>query len=670
MKKIWLVFIIILAALSNVVAQTQSIVITNQADSISIYDNLGGLVAKLIWPNNPIVGSNDTLDVSINPASLQPPTNGGKNYNLSQTLHFSLRHQTILNFRDGLLRLRLYVDTTEFKLTDVISHTWVYKIFDNDSIYERVNFFEPYHSADYAEVELWNISNNQNFLASACNLLFGEFYSNQLTEPFTEEVLIPRNKVLILNSGISLMTPNYSKFIINGRIICNGTQLQPIDFNQISLVVNGNDDEEFNNNLIQINFNYTTISYLNQYNSNSYFDNCILRAIWISDYSISNFINSKLFGASIGYSKVKFNVCEFDSNGYVNTGHSIVEITNSLMKHITNEYRLASSFIHLGNNVIYADAFGSAINLENCLGVIENNKFYYTDSDHYNDAIDLLGGSFAILSRNIIKGFRVAAQLSSGEKLVLYNNTIEENVSGVAVATTPNTMSIFNNIFYKQLGWGINLDFNSYYQGHNNTYVDNNLCFTGDPFSIRYINNPQDSSFVYGNNFYINADPSFSDPDSCTLNFDSPAIDKGLKKIYSIGYQYSVLDTTIIVPDSISILDYYGLYPDLGAKEYSPSSTIENNAFLQSEFTLNQNYPNPFNPSTNIQYAISSTQFVTLKVYDILGREVAILVNEEKPAGTYNVEFRMQNLELSSGIYFYKLQAGDFVETKKMILLK
>jgi hypothetical protein len=61
---------------------------------------------------------------------------------------------------------------------------------------------------------------------------------------------------------------------------------------------------------------------------------------------------------------------------------------------------------------------------------------------------------------------------------------------------------------------------------------------------------------------------------------------------------------------------------------------------------------------------------VTLKVYDLLGREVATLVNEEKTTGSYNVEFRMQNLELSSGIYFYKLQAGRFVDTKKMILLK
>ncbi len=96
----------------------------------------------------------------------------------------------------------------------------------------------------------------------------------------------------------------------------------------------------------------------------------------------------------------------------------------------------------------------------------------------------------------------------------------------------------------------------------------------------------------------------------------------------------------------------------------------ENNFTQPKEFLLQQNYPNPFNPSTSIQYAISSTQFVTLKVYDLLGREVATLVNEEKTAGSYNAQFTMNNVQLSSGIYFYKLQAGDFVETKKMILLK
>jgi photosystem II stability/assembly factor-like uncharacterized protein len=85
-------------------------------------------------------------------------------------------------------------------------------------------------------------------------------------------------------------------------------------------------------------------------------------------------------------------------------------------------------------------------------------------------------------------------------------------------------------------------------------------------------------------------------------------------------------------------------------------------------FELKQNYPNPFNPSTVINYQLPVSGDVTLKVYDVLGNEIATLVNEEKPAGSYEVEFNAS--ELSSGIYFYKLQAGDFVETKKMILLK
>ena len=96
---------------------------------------------------------------------------------------------------------------------------------------------------------------------------------------------------------------------------------------------------------------------------------------------------------------------------------------------------------------------------------------------------------------------------------------------------------------------------------------------------------------------------------------------------------------------------------------------IENsNSEIPKEFLLEQNYPNPFNPSTIIQYTIVSRKFVSLKIYDVLGNEIATLVNEEKPTGSYEVNFNSS--QLSSGIYFYKLQAGSFVETKKMMLLK
>ena len=87
-----------------------------------------------------------------------------------------------------------------------------------------------------------------------------------------------------------------------------------------------------------------------------------------------------------------------------------------------------------------------------------------------------------------------------------------------------------------------------------------------------------------------------------------------------------------------------------------------------SDFVLSQNYPNPFNPTTKIRYSISQTSNVIIKVFDILGNEIETLVNEEKLIGNYEVEFNAINLP--SGIYFYHLRAGNFFETKKMILLK
>ena len=113
----------------------------------------------------------------------------------------------------------------------------------------------------------------------------------------------------------------------------------------------------------------------------------------------------------------------------------------------------------------------------------------------------------------------------------------------------------------------------------------------------------------------------------------------------SIGYATSVLDTS----------NYTG---------------IEENLLKQvpREYNLFQNYPNPFNPATKIGFRIPDFEFVSLKIYDILGGEVSTLVNEEKPAGSYEVEFNAANL--SSGAYFYKIRAGSFVQTKKMILLR
>ena len=100
---------------------------------------------------------------------------------------------------------------------------------------------------------------------------------------------------------------------------------------------------------------------------------------------------------------------------------------------------------------------------------------------------------------------------------------------------------------------------------------------------------------------------------------------------------------------------------------HTPTGIESNNQVIINNFVLFQNFPNPFNPITSIQYAISSRQVVKIKVYDVLGKEIATLVNEEKQPGEYEVEFHAS--ALPSGVYFYQLRAGSFVETKKMILL-
>jgi len=86
------------------------------------------------------------------------------------------------------------------------------------------------------------------------------------------------------------------------------------------------------------------------------------------------------------------------------------------------------------------------------------------------------------------------------------------------------------------------------------------------------------------------------------------------------------------------------------------------------EYMLSQNYPNPFNPVTNIQFSIVNRQLTIVKVFDVLGREVATLVNEVKEPGAYTVQFNGSNL--ASGVYFYRLQAGNFVQTKKLLLVR
>ena len=133
-----------------------------------------------------------------------------------------------------------------------------------------------------------------------------------------------------------------------------------------------------------------------------------------------------------------------------------------------------------------------------------------------------------------------------------------------------------------------------------------------------------------------------------------------------------------VVPKRLAANDFFGatasdqMYVD--DYWYNPDTSwfltgvTQNGSNIPTEFALSQNYPNPFNPTTNIKFDIPEQGFVSLKVYDVVGKEIATLVNNVKSAGSYSVDFNGSNL--SSGVYFYRLEAGSFTAVKRMILVK
>ena len=190
------------------------------------------------------------------------------------------------------------------------------------------------------------------------------------------------------------------------------------------------------------------------------------------------------------------------------------------------------------------------------------------------------------------------------------------------------------------------------------------------PWRMRYVLSPSD--FQTDNEWHHIQIPlsSFSESGSWDNEwfnpegkFDWKAID-----VFEITSEYEAFNGSEFWFDEIKIVDPNAV-------------SVDEQVTLNNEFKLLQNYPNPFNPTTTIEYAVSASPqtshygregvrqgFVSLKVYDILGREVSVLVNEEKAPGIYKVQFDAS--KLSSGVYFYQLKSGGAVINKKMILLK
>ncbi len=157
----------------------------------------------------------------------------------------------------------------------------------------------------------------------------------------------------------------------------------------------------------------------------------------------------------------------------------------------------------------------------------------------------------------------------------------------------------------------------------------------------------------------LNAFPCFVNPQEGDFNltYPSPCIDA--------GSDFFVWNSDTLI--NLAPEEYCGEAPDMGALEYDPQA-VPAAPQLPREFSLSQNYPNPFNPTTTIRFALPRPERVTLAVYNLLGQRVEVLVDEMRQAGWYSVQF--DATRHASGLYFYRMSAGDFVETRKMMIVK
>jgi hypothetical protein len=252
-----------------------------------------------------------------------------------------------------------------------------------------------------------------------------------------------------------------------------------------------------------------------------------------------------------------------------------------------------------------------------------------------NDSIGIAGYNYAFQTlgsplryNDVLKNFAVAAGLNNTIFDPRYGFTI--SVSGYPSATT-------------------------YYSSSVPTVTD-----TVQPYGTRYVKfagtEPLSLNVNSGGTLEVKA--------IATGSADTRVDNITLGSTYSLsdfGTNYSTVVLAVTNLTNTATIFTYAATPYTGVEESTLNGTPRS-------FVLDQNYPNPFNPLTKIKFQLPSKELVTLKVYDIMGREVAILVNGIRDAGNHTVQWSAASL--SSGVYWYRLTAGTFVQTNKMLLLK
>jgi len=183
--------------------------------------------------------------------------------------------------------------------------------------------------------------------------------------------------------------------------------------------------------------------------------------------------------------------------------------------------------------------------------------------------------------------------------------------------------------------------------------IAQSFCFLDSIFIYHYLKKADDSTDISMNSKKVNNSGSIT----YNIDVDEELLNEG----YELFIKYAVTDK--------SLKQHTTFHPEIGWLKFNLSLLdIPDDLNRPLDYSLSENYPNPFNPETKISYSLKKAGNVELIVYDVLGNEVAKLVNEHKPAGSYEVSFNGENLP--SGVYIYRIKAGSFSQCRKMILLK
>lgn len=270
-------------------------------------------------------------------------------------------------------------------------------------------------------------------------------------------------------------------------------------------------------------------------------------------------------------------------------------------------------------------------------------------------------GPYMTSSSNVNPLFQRGAHLRRNMLASVYNSIImgwrtgiRFDGSGVGDASQSDTIQLRNNIFAGNLRladstgtgafapqtWLQNSSFG------NTVFPQNTQVQLTSPFSI-YPDVPLPANNV---NYWI---PQSGSPALSGSSFSNPNL-SGFENVTFRGAFGSV--------------NWTSNWSQFNPKNYEIISIRQISSSVPDKFNLNQNYPNPFNPVTKLEFGIPNSGFVSLKVFDLLGKEVAVLINENLSPGRYETEFNGNNF--ASGVYFYKLETGNFVQTKRMLLLK